>query len=57
MPVFTNSGHSRIKRFAHPRQLVSWAGMEIREYASDGQAQTVTFASHRAGTDRAVIAR
>ena len=23
-----------VRRFAHPRQLVSWAGMDIREYAS-----------------------
>ena len=26
-----------IKRFAHPRQLVSWAGMDIREYSSGGK--------------------
>jgi len=26
-----------IKRFPHPRQLVSWIGMDIREYASGGQ--------------------
>ncbi len=25
-----------IKRFAHPRQLVSWMGMDIREYSSGG---------------------
>lgn len=25
-----------IKRFPHPRQLVSWAGMDIREYSSGG---------------------
>ncbi len=25
-----------IKRFAHPRQLVSWIGMDIREYSSGG---------------------
>ena len=27
-----------IKRFAHLRRLVSWAGMDIREYASDGKS-------------------
>ena len=27
-----------VKRFAHPRQLVSWAGMDIREYASGGRS-------------------
>ncbi len=27
-----------VKRFAHPRQLVSWVGMDIREYASGGQS-------------------
>ena len=26
------------KRFAHPRQLVSWVGMDIREYASGGKS-------------------
>ncbi len=34
-----------VKRFAHPRQLVSWAGMDIREYASGGK-------SHRFGITR-----
>jgi len=34
-----------VKRFAHPRQRVSWAGMDIREYASGGQ-------STRLGTNR-----
>ena len=27
-----------VKRFAHPRQLVSWFGMDIREYASGGKS-------------------
>ncbi len=27
-----------VKRFTHPRQLVSWAGMDIREYASGGKS-------------------
>ena len=27
-----------VKRFAHPRQLVSWIGMDIREYASGGKS-------------------
>jgi len=31
-----------VKRFAHPRQLVSWIGMDIREYALGGK-------SHRFG--------
>ena len=26
-----------IKRFPHPRQLVSWIGMDIREYSSGGK--------------------
>jgi transposase len=34
-----------VKRFAHPRQLVSWIGMDIREYASGGK-------SHRFGITR-----
>ena len=34
-----------VKRFAHPRQLVSWFGMDIREYASGGK-------SHRFGITR-----
>jgi transposase len=34
-----------VKRFAHPRQLVSWVGMDIREYASGGR-------SHRFGITR-----
>ena len=27
-----------VKRFAHPRQLTSWMGMDIREYASGGKS-------------------
>ena len=27
-----------VKRIAHPRQLVSWVGMDIREYASGGKS-------------------
>ncbi len=27
-----------VKRFSHPRQLVSWVGMDIREYASGGKS-------------------
>ena len=34
-----------VKRFAHPRRLVSWVGMDIREYASGGK-------SHRFGITR-----
>jgi transposase len=26
-----------IKRFAHPRQLMSWVGMDVREYSSGGK--------------------
>jgi len=26
-----------IKRFSHPRKLVSWIGMDIREYSSGGK--------------------
>jgi transposase len=26
-----------IKRFAHPRQLMSWIGMDVREYSSGGK--------------------
>ncbi len=26
-----------VKRFSHPRQLVSWIGMDIREYSSGGK--------------------
>jgi len=26
-----------IKRFSHPRQLMSWIGMDIREYSSGGK--------------------
>jgi len=34
-----------VKRFTHPRKLVSWIGMDIREYASGGK-------SHRFGITR-----
>lgn len=34
-----------VKRFAHPRHLMSWVGMGIREYASGGK-------SSRFGTTR-----
>jgi len=27
-----------VRRFAHPRQLVSWADMDIREYVSGGKS-------------------
>ena len=27
-----------VKRFSHPRQLVLWVGMDIREYASGGKS-------------------
>jgi transposase len=28
-----------VKRFAHPQKLVSWIGMDIREYASGGKSK------------------
>ncbi|MDA1075762.1 MAG: transposase [Proteobacteria bacterium] len=36
MTIITEIGD--VKRFAHPRRLVSWAGMDIREYASGGKS-------------------
>lgn len=27
-----------VRRFAHPRQLVSWVGLDIHEYASGGKS-------------------
>jgi transposase len=36
LPLITEIGD--VKRFAHPRQLVSWAGMDRREYASGGKS-------------------
>lgn len=36
MTMITEIGD--VKRFAHPRQLVSWMGMDIREYASGGKS-------------------
>ncbi len=31
-----------IKRFSHPRKLVSWIGMDIREYSSGGKHMGIT---------------
>jgi transposase len=35
-----------IKRFPHPRQLVSWIGMDIREYSSGGQHNRFGITKH-----------
>ncbi len=35
-----------IKRFPHPRQLVSWAGMDIREYSSGGKHNRFGITKH-----------
>ena len=35
-----------IKRFAHPRQLVSWIGMDIREYSSGGKHHRFGITKH-----------
>ena len=43
MTIITEIGD--IKRFAHPRQLTAWVGMDIREYSSGGK-------QHRFGITR-----
>ena len=35
-----------VKRFAHPRQLTSWMGMDIREYASGGTSNRFGITRH-----------
>jgi len=35
-----------IKRFPHPRQLVSWVGMDIREYSSGGRHRRFGITKH-----------
>ncbi len=35
-----------VKRFPHPRQLVSWAGMDIREYSSGGKHHRFGITKH-----------
>ena len=35
-----------IKRFPHPRQLVSWVGMDIREYSSGGKHNRFGITKH-----------
>lgn len=35
-----------IKRFQHPRQLVSWMGLDIREYSSGGQHHRFGITKH-----------
>ena len=35
-----------VKRFPHPRQLVSWIGMDIREYSSGGKHNRFGITKH-----------
>ncbi|MCB1984680.1 MAG: IS110 family transposase [Nitrosomonas sp.] len=35
-----------VKRFSHPRQLVSWIGMDIREYSSGGKHNRFGMTKH-----------
>ena len=35
-----------IKRFSHPRKLVSWIGMDIREYSSGGKHNRFGITKH-----------
>jgi hypothetical protein len=35
-----------IKRFKHPRQLVSWMGIDIREYSSGGKNNRFRITKH-----------
>ena len=35
-----------IKRFPHPRKLVSWIGMDIREYSSGGKHNRFGITKH-----------
>ena len=35
-----------VTRFAHPRQLVSWIGMDIREYSSGGNHHRLGITTH-----------
>jgi transposase len=35
-----------IQRFPHPRQLVSWVGMDIREYSSGGKHNRFGITKH-----------
>ncbi len=35
-----------ITRFAHPRQLVSWIGMDLREYSSGGNHRRFGITKH-----------
>ncbi len=35
-----------VKRFSHPRQLVSWIGMDIREYSSGGKHHRFGITKH-----------
>ena len=35
-----------VKRFPHPRQLVSWIGMDIREYSSGGKHNRFAITKH-----------
>lgn len=44
MVMITEIGN--IKRFEHPRQLVSWMGMDIREYSSGGKHHRFGMTKH-----------
>lgn len=44
MVMITEIGN--IKRFKHPRQLVSWMGMDIREYSSGGSKNRFGITKH-----------
>ena len=44
MVMITEIGN--VKRFAHPRQLVSWMGMDVREYSSGGKSHRFGITGH-----------
>jgi len=44
LTIITEIGN--IKRFPHPRQLVSWIGMDIREYSSGGKHNRFGITKH-----------
>lgn len=44
MVMITEIGN--VKRFSHPRQLVSWMGMDVREYSSGGKSHRFGITGH-----------
>ena len=44
MTMITEIGN--VKRFAHPRQLVSWMGLDVREYSSGGKHNRFGITKH-----------